>query len=39
METNLVIRYPCLRKAVYDHLIPETASVLMILTSHGYKNG
>ena len=39
LETSSSIVYPCLRKAVYEHRIPETASVLMILTSHGYKNG
>ena len=39
LETSSSIVYPCLRKAVYEHRIPESASVLMILTSHGYKNG
>ncbi len=39
LETSSSIVYPCLQKAVRNGKIPPEASVLLVLTSSGYKNG
>ncbi len=38
LEASSAIVYSSLKKAVEQKLIPENASVLLVLTSHGYKN-
>ncbi len=38
LETSSAIVYPCLKKALSDRIIPAVSSVLLILTSNGYKN-
>ena len=39
LETSSSIVYPCLQKAVREGRIGLTASVMLVLTSNGYKNG
>ena len=38
LETSSSIVYPCLKKALRDGKLPPSATVLLILTSCGYKN-
>lgn len=38
LETSSALVYPCLKKLLADGNIPHTASVLLVLTSNGYKN-
>ena len=38
LETSSAIVHPCLQKAVREKRIPAEASVLLVLTSSGYKN-
>lgn len=39
LETSSALVYPCLKKLLEKGTIPKEASVLMVLTSNGYKNG
>ena len=38
LETSSAIVYPCLKKAIGENRILASASILLILTSNGYKN-
>jgi len=38
LETSSAIVYPCLQKALAERRLPHDADVLLVLTSHGYKN-
>ena len=38
LETSSAIVYPCVQKALAEKKLSSEASVLLVLTSHGYKN-